>query len=154
MYLCSYQTQTEYRRLNRNYVDKSTAQSKNLSFASGNKFVMKADSTTKLSASGPGRNSIRIHSNKQWTTHTLVYVLHAIFSYHDCIVSSSFPIPTPRPAVPKGFLSGQQLSRSLRIHLEIGILSCSRLVGKLDFAVLFPPRTPLYILLAPNCANY
>lgn len=52
----------------RNYVDQGTAQSLNLSYASGNSFVMKADSTTTLSASGPGRNSVRIQSNKQYTT--------------------------------------------------------------------------------------
>lgn len=55
-----------------NYVDQSTAQSKNLSFASGNTFIMRADDTTVLSASGPGRNSVRIQSNQQWSTHVLV----------------------------------------------------------------------------------
>ncbi|CAE6419931.1 unnamed protein product [Rhizoctonia solani] len=52
-----------------NYVDQSTAISKNLTFASGNTFIMRADSTTTLSPSGPGRNSVRIQSKKQWSTH-------------------------------------------------------------------------------------
>jgi len=56
-----------------NYVDLGTAQSKNLSYASGSTFIMRADHTTTLSASGPGRNSIRIQSNKQYTTSTVVW---------------------------------------------------------------------------------
>ncbi|KAF8679935.1 glycoside hydrolase family 16 protein [Rhizoctonia solani] len=52
-----------------NYVDQSTAVSRNLTFASGNTFIMRADSTTTLNPSGPGRNSVRIQSRKQWSTH-------------------------------------------------------------------------------------
>ncbi|CAE6444172.1 unnamed protein product, partial [Rhizoctonia solani] len=52
-----------------NYVDQATAQRLNLTYASGNSFVLRSDYTTTLSASGPGRNSVRIQSNKQWSTH-------------------------------------------------------------------------------------
>lgn len=52
-----------------NYVDQGTALSKNLTFANGNTFVIRADSTTSLSASGPGRNSVRVRSQKTYTTH-------------------------------------------------------------------------------------
>ncbi|KAG9100553.1 hypothetical protein FRC06_003969 [Ceratobasidium sp. 370] len=52
-----------------NYVDQTTAQRLNLTYASSSSFVMRADYTTTLSASGPGRNSVRIQSKKQWSTH-------------------------------------------------------------------------------------
>ena len=57
-----------------NYIDQATALSKNLTFASGNSFILKADDTTVLSSSGPGRDSVRIQSNKAYTTHVSVYV--------------------------------------------------------------------------------
>ncbi|KAF8962582.1 2 beta-glucan [Flammula alnicola] len=56
-----------------NYVDTSTAASQNLTFASGDTFILRADDTTVLSASGPGRNSVRIQSNKQFTTSVMVF---------------------------------------------------------------------------------
>ena len=60
--------------LPRNYVDQATALAQNLTFASGNTLIMRADSRTTLSASGPGRNSVRIRSVKTYTTHAVVYV--------------------------------------------------------------------------------
>ena len=36
---------------------------------------MRADDTTYLDPSGPGRNSVRIRSNNQYTTHVAVYAL-------------------------------------------------------------------------------
>lgn len=56
-----------------NYVSQATAQSLNLTYASGNTLILRADHTTKLSASGPGRNSVRIQSNKAYTTHVAVF---------------------------------------------------------------------------------
>ncbi|CAE6430305.1 unnamed protein product [Rhizoctonia solani] len=52
-----------------NYVDMQTAKAKNLTEVTekGN-FIMRADSTTVLDPKGPGRDSIRIQSKKQWTT--------------------------------------------------------------------------------------
>ncbi|KAI0260898.1 2 beta-glucan [Gloeopeniophorella convolvens] len=59
------------------YVSESTAQSSGLAYVSGGNFFIRADDTTKLSASGPGRNSVRIMSNKQWDQHVTVYnILH------------------------------------------------------------------------------
>ncbi|QRV76433.1 glycoside hydrolase family 16 protein [Ceratobasidium sp. AG-Ba] len=52
-----------------NYVNQATAVSQNLTYASSNSFVMRADYKTTLSSSGPGRNSVRIQSKKQWSTH-------------------------------------------------------------------------------------
>ncbi|CAE6434589.1 unnamed protein product [Rhizoctonia solani] len=52
-----------------NYVDQSTAQRLNLTYASGNTFIMRSDYTTTLNPSGAGRNSVRIQSRKQWSTH-------------------------------------------------------------------------------------
>ncbi|KAG8709445.1 hypothetical protein FRC09_000665, partial [Ceratobasidium sp. 395] len=43
-----------------NYVNQATATSQNLTYASGNSFIVRSDYKTKLSASGPGRNSVRI----------------------------------------------------------------------------------------------
>ncbi|KAJ3477504.1 hypothetical protein NLI96_g10422 [Meripilus lineatus] len=56
-----------------NYVDQATALAQNLTFASGNTLIMRADSRTTLSASGPGRNSVRIRSVKTYTTHAVVF---------------------------------------------------------------------------------
>ncbi|KAJ8516684.1 hypothetical protein ONZ45_g6042 [Pleurotus djamor] len=56
-----------------NYVDAGTAQRQNLTFASGNTFILRADSKTVLSSSGPGRNSVRIQSKKSYTTHVAIF---------------------------------------------------------------------------------
>ncbi|ETW76293.1 glycoside hydrolase family 16 protein [Heterobasidion irregulare TC 32-1] len=56
-----------------NYVSKSTAQSDGLATVSGNNFILRADDTSVLSSSGAGRNSFRIQSNKQYTTHVAVF---------------------------------------------------------------------------------
>ncbi|KAG6811164.1 hypothetical protein H0H92_008687 [Tricholoma furcatifolium] len=58
-----------------NYVDAATAAADNLTYASGDTFILRADYTTTLSASGPGRNSVRIRSNAAYTTHVAVYVV-------------------------------------------------------------------------------
>ena len=58
----------------RNYVDQSTALAQNLTFASGDTFIIRADHTTTLSSSGPGRNSVRLQSNKQYSTHVTMSV--------------------------------------------------------------------------------
>ncbi|EIW77513.1 glycoside hydrolase family 16 protein [Coniophora puteana RWD-64-598 SS2] len=55
------------------YLDQATAKTDNLSYTKGNSFVIAADSTTTLSASGPGRNSIRIKSNKTYKTHVVIF---------------------------------------------------------------------------------
>jgi hypothetical protein len=60
-----------------NFVDEATAQNLNLTYAASNTFIMRADDTTILSSSGPGRNSVRIRSNTQYTTHVAVFdMLH------------------------------------------------------------------------------
>ncbi|TFK94501.1 glycoside hydrolase family 16 protein [Polyporus arcularius HHB13444] len=56
-----------------NYVDQTTSMAKNLTFATGDTFVLRADDTTVLSASGPGRDSVRLQSKKQYTTHVSVW---------------------------------------------------------------------------------
>lgn len=57
----------------RNYVDKTTALAQNLTYASSDHFVLRADYQTTLAAGGPGRNSVRLMSNKQFTKHVVVY---------------------------------------------------------------------------------
>ncbi|KDQ52661.1 glycoside hydrolase family 16 protein [Jaapia argillacea MUCL 33604] len=56
-----------------NYTDQATALAKNLTYTSSDTLIMRADYTTTLSASGPGRNSVRIKSVKTYTTHTVVF---------------------------------------------------------------------------------
>lgn len=56
-----------------NYVDQATALAQNLTYSSGDTFIIRADHTTTLSASGPGRNSVRIQSNKQYFNHVAVF---------------------------------------------------------------------------------
>ncbi|KAG1725581.1 glycoside hydrolase family 16 protein [Suillus paluster] len=53
------------------YVDQATAQMLNLTYATGDTFIMRADDTTVLTPSGPGRNSVRIRSNSQYTQHVV-----------------------------------------------------------------------------------
>ncbi|KAJ3572973.1 hypothetical protein NP233_g2732 [Leucocoprinus birnbaumii] len=56
-----------------NYVDQSTAESQGLvQQASSTSFIIRADHTTVLNPSGPGRNSVRIKSQKTYTTHVAV----------------------------------------------------------------------------------
>ncbi|KAI0736051.1 laminarinase [Earliella scabrosa] len=56
-----------------NYVDRNTALAQNLTYASGDRFILRADHTTVLNPAGPGRNSIRMKSNKLYTTHVTVW---------------------------------------------------------------------------------
>ncbi|EIN04087.1 glycoside hydrolase family 16 protein [Punctularia strigosozonata HHB-11173 SS5] len=58
-----------------NYVDETTARAQNLTFASSDTFILRADDKTVLSASGPGRNSVRLLSNNAYTTHVAVFDL-------------------------------------------------------------------------------
>ncbi|PIL25507.1 hypothetical protein GSI_12432 [Ganoderma sinense ZZ0214-1] len=46
---------------------------KNLTFAKGDTLILRADHTTKLSASGPGRDSFRLMSKKTYTNHVSVW---------------------------------------------------------------------------------
>ncbi|KAH9939823.1 endo-1,3(4)-beta-glucanase-like protein [Amylocystis lapponica] len=56
-----------------NYVDQATALSANLTYTSSDTFIMRVDSTTVLSSSDPGRNSVRIKSNALYNTHVAVF---------------------------------------------------------------------------------
>ena len=53
-------------------MSQSQAQSLNLTYANGNTFILRTDYTTTLSASGPGRNSVRLQSNKAYGNSLLV----------------------------------------------------------------------------------
>ena len=55
-----------------NYVDKATAVSEGLVFASGSNFTMKADDTNVVSSSASGRDSVRIQSPKTYNSHVTV----------------------------------------------------------------------------------
>ncbi|KIM58360.1 glycoside hydrolase family 16 protein [Scleroderma citrinum Foug A] len=56
-----------------NYVSESTAQSSGLVSVSGNQVTLRADSTNVLNPSGPGRNSFRLETYDQYTTHVAVF---------------------------------------------------------------------------------
>ncbi|KAL0946423.1 hypothetical protein HGRIS_012646 [Hohenbuehelia grisea] len=56
-----------------NYVDGPTAQARNLTFASHDTFILRADHTNVLDPNGPGRDSVRIRSNKVFTSHVAVF---------------------------------------------------------------------------------
>jgi len=55
-----------------NYTDQATAVKLGLTQVSSDSLIMRADSTTVLSATGPGRNSIRLMSNKEYGTSVTV----------------------------------------------------------------------------------
>ncbi|KIY72517.1 glycoside hydrolase family 16 protein [Cylindrobasidium torrendii FP15055 ss-10] len=55
------------------YVDKATALAKNLTYASGNSVIIRADSTTYLDPAGAGRATIRLKSNRDFTNGVTVY---------------------------------------------------------------------------------
>ncbi|KAF7367056.1 Glycoside hydrolase family 16 protein [Mycena sanguinolenta] len=57
-----------------NYVNKTTAMSQNLTFASANTFILRGDWKTVINdSSTTGRNSVRIRSNNAYTTHVAVF---------------------------------------------------------------------------------
>ena len=56
----------------RNYVDQSTALAKNLTYASDDTLILRADHTTVLRPGGPGRDSVRIQSKKTYRHHVVV----------------------------------------------------------------------------------
>ncbi|KAF8839837.1 glycoside hydrolase family 16 protein [Paxillus ammoniavirescens] len=56
-----------------NYVNYSTAQQDSLVSVHGDRVVLRADSTTTLDPTGPGRNSFRLVSNERYTTHVAIF---------------------------------------------------------------------------------
>ncbi|KAJ7058189.1 glycoside hydrolase family 16 protein [Mycena amicta] len=57
-----------------NYVSMATAQAQNLTFATANTFILRADAHTVISdSSATGRNSVRIRTNAAYTTHAAVF---------------------------------------------------------------------------------
>ncbi|KAG2017370.1 glycosyl hydrolase family 16 [Coprinopsis cinerea AmutBmut pab1-1] len=58
------------------YVDQGTSLNLNLTYASGNRFILRTDSRSLLSPSGPGRNSVRIQSKRAYTRHVAVFDVH------------------------------------------------------------------------------
>ncbi|KAF7320866.1 Glycoside hydrolase family 16 protein [Mycena chlorophos] len=56
------------------YVDKATAMANNLTYASDDTFILRADHKTVISdSSSVGRKSVRIRSNKAYTTHVAIF---------------------------------------------------------------------------------
>ena len=82
--LCSHIVFFEFPR---QYVDMKTSKDLNLTFASTNTFILRADNTEYLNPSGPGRKSVRIQSKKQYTKHVAMWVflstLHLEYDQND-----------------------------------------------------------------------
>ncbi|KAG2074811.1 glycoside hydrolase family 16 protein [Suillus decipiens] len=60
------------------YVDRTTAQNLNLTYATSDTFILRADHTTVLNANDTGRNSVRIRSNNQYYQHVVVFDIQHI----------------------------------------------------------------------------
>jgi len=56
-----------------NYVSQAEAQNLTLTIATHRSFILRADNTTVLDPSGPGRNSVRIQSKNTYTTHVIIF---------------------------------------------------------------------------------
>ncbi|PAV18529.1 glycoside hydrolase family 16 [Pyrrhoderma noxium] len=55
-----------------NYLDQGTALQRNLTYASGNKFIVRADDTNVVPSGARGRDSIRITSHKAYTDSIII----------------------------------------------------------------------------------
>ena len=62
----------------RTYVDQDTSKELNLTYAFRDTFILRTDAKTVLDPSGPGRNSVRIMSKNQYTSHIAMCVLHGL----------------------------------------------------------------------------
>ncbi len=73
----------------RNYVSKNDALAQNLTYASENTLIIRADDKNVLDPSGPGRNSVRLYSNKEYKNHVTVCV-PPVDSSHDSTADDMF----------------------------------------------------------------
>lgn len=102
------------------YVDQRTAQEHNLTYATDNAFILRADHTTYLIPSDPGRRSARIVSRKQYETFVAVYVARVLRQ----IIHNHISIASTCVTYQKG--AGELLSHALscftsnKLHLEHG----------------------------------
>ncbi|KAG2366690.1 glycoside hydrolase family 16 protein [Suillus spraguei] len=55
------------------YVDRTTAQNLNLTYATSDTFILRADHTTVLNPSSTGRSSVRIRSHHEYYEHVVVF---------------------------------------------------------------------------------
>lgn len=70
-------------------MDQATAQNLNLTYASDDTFILRADDTTVLDPSGPGRNSFRIQSWNSYTQHVVMCVSWVSFEGGSLTISTS-----------------------------------------------------------------
>ncbi|PIL26823.1 hypothetical protein GSI_11084 [Ganoderma sinense ZZ0214-1] len=98
-----------------NYVSQATALSKNLTFTNSNTLVIRADHTKTLSATGPGRDSVRLMSKKQYKQHVTMSVslhLHLHFTlWDDTNLSSHVLIAGTSGTCPKDAAPGPPFGR-------------------------------------------
>ncbi|PIL26819.1 hypothetical protein GSI_11080 [Ganoderma sinense ZZ0214-1] len=78
-----------------NYVSQATALERNLTYASGDTLILRADSTQVLDPFGPGRDSFRLQSNKVYNEHVAVWNIRHMpqgcgtTNGNDCYTNSS-----------------------------------------------------------------
>lgn len=56
----------------RNYISQDAALARNLTYANDDTLILRADSTTVLNPSGPGRDSFRLESTRLYDRHVAV----------------------------------------------------------------------------------
>lgn len=79
----------------RTYVDSGTAAADNLTFATDDVFIMRADDTTVLTADDPGRKSVRITSVATFgSPSAIVYISPPFFTWKLCWFDSDSTSPT------------------------------------------------------------
>ncbi len=71
-----------------NYVDGVTAAQDNLTYASNGHFILRADATKYLEPHGPGRDSVRLKSYKQYTNSVMMCV-EQIYSWIYSLIAGS-----------------------------------------------------------------
>jgi hypothetical protein len=85
--------------LSRNYVDKATALANNYTYASSDAFILRADYKKTLNSSTPGRDSVRLLSNRQYSQHVAMCVVPTVaISLASKQVSASTYATCPRAA--------------------------------------------------------
>lgn len=102
------------------YVDQQTAQQYNLTYVAGDSFVVRADYTTYLSPSDPGRKSVRIVSYKQFSTFVAMFVCSAFHETLRIHISLASTYVTCQKDAGEPLNHTCPRFMSARLHLEHG----------------------------------
>ncbi|KAK0203601.1 glycoside hydrolase family 16 protein [Desarmillaria ectypa] len=72
-----------------NYVNAAAAVSQNLTYTSDDTFILRADFTTVLDAAGAERNSVRLQSNKQYGSNTVIGEIDILEGVHSQVYNQA-----------------------------------------------------------------